>query len=559
MREKYIELMERTLSAYSNSHIQRYFDEVRRDGLSEHGFPRLTANIGILIAHGRRIDLMPIFLEMMEFCCASIPRVLAANDFSVREIISAIRELESAGVVPMEHIERWREYLRSIVPEKCYNKYAKAPEDKVKNWALFTGVSEFFRHSAGLSHSEEFIETQLASQLKWIDENGMYMDGKEDVHHPIAYDLAPRGLFVLLLNEGYRGAHYEVIDDILRRSALLTLKMQSPNGEVAFGGRSNQFLHNEPWLMMIYEYEVKRYAREGNDELVRKFRAASLRALGVTEYWLSLDPIYHIKNRFSTETKHGCEEYAYFDKYMITVASMLHGAYLVCDDSIPELCEPDETPAVFETTEHFHKIFLKAGGYGVEFDTNGDPHYDASGLGRVHKVGAPSAICMSLPCPSEPNYRISIKNSEPLSFCPAVMHNGEWIFATGADTSYELLSLSTDENAAYANISCHFFNNQTVSAKYKVNEDGVKIEVSGDGDIAYMLPAFCFDGTDYTEISSSDNGVYVTYKGWRCSIETDGKIVETDTTSQNRSGYYKKFFAAAEKTLTVNIKITKIN
>jgi hypothetical protein len=104
--------------------------------------------------------------------------VLAANDFSVREIISAIRELESAGVVPMEHIERWREYLRSIVPEKCYNKYAKSPEDKVKNWALFTGVSEFFRHSAGLSHSEEFIETQLASQLKWIDEKLTETDGE---------------------------------------------------------------------------------------------------------------------------------------------------------------------------------------------------------------------------------------------------------------------------------------------------------------------------------------------------------------------------------------------
>ena len=54
MKEKYIELMEKALSAYTDEHIQRYFNDVKTNGLTEHGFPRLTANIGILIAHGRR-------------------------------------------------------------------------------------------------------------------------------------------------------------------------------------------------------------------------------------------------------------------------------------------------------------------------------------------------------------------------------------------------------------------------------------------------------------------------------------------------------------------------
>ena len=88
MKNKYLDLMERTLSAYTTEHILRYFDDVKRDGLTEHGFPRLTANIGILIANGRRCDLLPIFLQMMDFCCHAIPTVKAANDFSVREIVS---------------------------------------------------------------------------------------------------------------------------------------------------------------------------------------------------------------------------------------------------------------------------------------------------------------------------------------------------------------------------------------------------------------------------------------------------------------------------------------
>ena len=68
MKNTYLDLMERTLSAYSEEHILRYFADVKREGLTEHGFPRLTANIGILISHGRRVELLPLFLEMMEFC-----------------------------------------------------------------------------------------------------------------------------------------------------------------------------------------------------------------------------------------------------------------------------------------------------------------------------------------------------------------------------------------------------------------------------------------------------------------------------------------------------------
>ena len=51
MKERYILLMEKSLSAYTDAHILRYFNEVKTNGLTEHGFPRLTANIGILIFH----------------------------------------------------------------------------------------------------------------------------------------------------------------------------------------------------------------------------------------------------------------------------------------------------------------------------------------------------------------------------------------------------------------------------------------------------------------------------------------------------------------------------
>ena len=121
MKERYISLMAKTLTAYSDEHIHEYFDRVKREGLTEHGFPRLTANLGILIAHGRRRDLLPLFLEMMDFCCATIPTCKAANDFSVREIICCLWEIERNAVVAREITERWRDELAGIAHQHLHH------------------------------------------------------------------------------------------------------------------------------------------------------------------------------------------------------------------------------------------------------------------------------------------------------------------------------------------------------------------------------------------------------------------------------------------------------
>ena len=559
MKEIYLDIMEKALSAYTVEHIKRYFDEVKRDGLTEHGFPRLTADIGILISHSRCEELMPLFLEMMDFCTYSIPRVKAANDFSVREIVSCIREAQSSGKFRSCDIARWRRELDSIKPETCYNVYATKASDEVKNWALFTGVSEYFRYSDGLSADMNFIELQLESQLKWLDENGMYMDKVgDDMHQPIAYDAAPRGLFVMLLNDGYRGKHYEAIDESLRKAGLCTLKMQSPNGEMAFGGRSNQFIHNEPWLACICEYEARRYAREGNTELVRAFKAAAKRACDVSLDWLSREPIYHIKNRFPTESGYGCEKYAYFDKYMITVASLAHAAYLAADDSIPEYTEEDTKPVAWESSYHFHKLFLKAGGYGCQFELDGDDHYDATGLGRVHKAGAPMAICMSLPCPKNPNYNVGEGENYALSIAPGACNLGEWIFAYDEGVGFSVVSKNEHENSANATLSLQIGDKTEVISDYTVSESGVEIKVRGEGKVGLMLPAFAFDGECRTEIVNEKRILRIIYSGYECRYITDADIVGPQFTAKNRSGYYDAYRCEGDGEVNVKIEIVKL-
>ena len=135
--------MTRALSAYTDEHINSYFQKVQTEGLTEHGFPRLTANIGILISHGIRTDLLPLFCHMMDFCCEQIPRVKAANDFSVREILLCIMEAERAGIVDQSRIEGWKAQLDTIDATTCYNRFVRWRKAGVWD-RLFEAVSEAY-------------------------------------------------------------------------------------------------------------------------------------------------------------------------------------------------------------------------------------------------------------------------------------------------------------------------------------------------------------------------------------------------------------------------------
>ncbi|MBE6542248.1 MAG: hypothetical protein E7672_07365 [Ruminococcaceae bacterium] len=571
MKERYIDLMEKALNAYSDERIVDFFARVKEKGLTEHGFPRLTSNMGILISRGRRVDLLPLFLEMMDFCCYWIPKVKAANDFSVREIVFCILEVEKSGIVDKERIELWKSNLKEIDPETCYNSVAKTRFDVKFNWTAFVAVSEFARQKEGLTlvDNSEFIETQLATQLNWLDENGMYRDSGTiwdgAVYPPIVYDFVPRGLFSILLHLGYRGKYYAEIDAALRKAGLITLEMLSSAGEAPYGGRSNQFIHNETWMAIIFEFEAKRYMKEGNVALAQRFKEAANRAVSSVELWLSKEPVRHIKNRYPTETQYGCQGYAYFDKYMITTASFLYLAYLICDDSI-EAADFDTSPTAIKTSSDFHKVFMRCGEYSVEFDTCADPHYESNGLGRVHRRGAPATICMSMPCTNTPIYKVDIDDSALLSICPGIMTDKGWEFAT--NTRHDLRKLSTSDSVSYAKFVCildevlhetkNFVEDGTfVEAEYSVSDSGVDITVNSKGTVALMLPAFDFDGEKHTEITLDDNTLSISYEGWVCRYTTDGKITATDEIAANCNGHYKKFIAHSKESLNVKITISK--
>lgn len=554
MKERYIELMARVLSAYSEEHINRYFQDVKEHGLTEHGFPRLTANIGILIAHGKKTEYLSLFCEMMDFCCQNIPKVRkAGNEFSVKEIIFCIMELEEKQVLPAQKIAEWKSLLGTIDPYENYKHYAKSPEEEKHNWCCFALVSEYMREYIGVADTEKEVAIQIPTQLRRFDENGMYRDPNE----PMVYDLVTRGLFAILLHFGYHGEFFDEINENLRRSGLLTLEMQSVTGEIPYGGRSAQFLNNEPHMAVVLEYEASRYAKEGNLQMAARFKQGVNLALENLEFWLARKPMRHIKNYFPLETSYGCDGYGYFDKYMITVASFLYAAYLICDEEIPIATEPMPSVAM-QTSKYFHKVFLRAGDYFAEIETDANRHYDASGLGRVHKKGAPSTICMSMPATSTPKYTVDREDLFDCSLCPGIKQNGKWSYGCEEGVSCEALELSHTDAEAHALLQYDFLGEGVVKVDYDVDESGVLISVHGEKELAHLLPAFCFDGTDHPEITYDSNTLTVEYQGWICRYTTNGKICDLGKIACNRNGHYRIFSAVGEKELTVKIQIEKM-
>ena len=553
-KERYIEAMKSALAAYTDEHIERYFNDVKRVGITEHGFPRLTANIGILLCRGHRTELLPLFIEMMDFCIADMPHPRndiskgIGNDFSVKELIFCLLEVETHALVPKEKTDAWRRTLAEIKPENTYTQFARKPSDIVNNWAIFTAVSEWMRQVIGVADTKDFVDLQLSSQTRYIDPNGMY----RDPHEPMVYDLVSRGLFCVLLHFGYDGVYKELLDAAQKRAGLLTLKMQSVTGEIAYGGRSAQFMHNEAQLALNLEFEANRYKREGNMALASLFKARAALALSNMEYWFKKNPIHHVKNRYPLESGFGCEDYAYFDKYMITAASFLYVAYLFADDTI-EAVDQVRTPAVTFTAEPFHKCFVEAGDYFAEIELAADTHYDEDGLGRIHKKGAPSPLCLTTPMTATPNYKV--ENVRAASMVPGYEKDGALCLALSGAASYRPIKTEVAEDLAAVTLLSEFEDRTVLKHSYTVSKDGVDIKVSGAEHVCFSFLAFDFDGETETDISVDENTVRVTYEGYTCTYETNGKILFKEEYADNRNGRYRVYYAVAEKALSLHIAI----
>jgi len=542
-KELYLDIMEKSLAVYEKERILGFIEAVEKGGLTEHGFPRIGANIGILIAHGRCLDYYPIFERIMELCAHSIPRVYAANDFSVREVVCSLGLLEKHGGCDKKLIEKWKKEYAAIDPWKCYSMIAKTPETPIGNWAMFNAVSEYTRCRWCGIEDISFVEHEISSQLLSLDENGMY----KDPACPMVYDIVPRFLMSALLCYGYEGRHKDAIEEALDKSIELTLKMQSTTGEIPYGGRSNQFIHNECLLISLFETEAVRLYKKGKAELASRCRGAALKAAETVLAYLDNPDFCHMKNAYPRDSFIGSEPYGYFDKYMITAASNIVFALFFaneCIEPVTPIC--DEGFYSVKTSSDFHKTFLNAHGYFLEFDTDADFHYDANGLGRIHKQSCESTVCLSLPFPPKTeSIKLEGDNPYPVSLCAFIDNEEERLLGSERYAKYTLKSSGRDFVVFDVEMK-----GKAVRETYRITEKGVDISFeNADG---FMLPVFLFDGKNETEVEVRENKITVVYKNSKCVYTCDTNGMRDEGVFYNRNGRYR-IYSVKGNTLHVEI------
>jgi hypothetical protein len=234
-------------------------------------------------------------------------------------------------------------------------------------------------------------------------------------------------------------------------------------------------------------------------------------------------------------------------------------AYLFADDTIEAVDQPREASVTF-TAEPFHKCFLEAGDYFAEIELAADTHYDEDGLGRVHKKGAPSPLCLTTPMTATPNYKV--ENARAASMVPGYERDGKTTLALSHIATYRPYATHAENGAASLRMLSEFEDETILCHDYAVSKDGVDITVKEATHTGakprFSFLAFDFDGEVSTEIEMGEKCVSVTYEGWKCTYETNGRIIETGEYAENRNGRYRLFYAAADTELKLHISIEKI-
>lgn len=81
--------------------------------------------------------------------------------------------------------------------------------------------------------------------------------------------------------------------------------MQSVTGEIPFGGRSAQFMHNECTEAALLEFYATYFARKGELSKAGQFKRAARLAAESVLYWFENAPMKHVKNCYSIESMVG--------------------------------------------------------------------------------------------------------------------------------------------------------------------------------------------------------------------------------------------------------------
>lgn len=462
-----------------------------------------------------------------------------------------------ASLVPPHRTAAWKRKLSEIDPYKLYPDNLRRKKT-CYNHNVVALAGEYLRLKSGLMRDTEFLDRHLEHQTQYFTPLGMY----KDPNVPMVYDEFSRQYLASILCEGYRGPRADFYRDEVWRGAWTSLFMQSPNGECPTGGRSAQHIWNEAQSAVTYEIYAAQYAHRGRPAEAGAFKRAAHLSLGCIRRWLRPDGSgYVVKNRYPPEAHHGYERYSAQSQYNLLACWLMSVAYLYADDTVRERpCPADVGGFVVPIVEDFHKVFANAGGTYVEYETNGDLHYNPTGLIRCHVKGANPQLGPSdgLVHKFDPKTKKDL-GGENLCVGPAWQDKaGQWHrladYDLKARPTVEILE-EKPERVRFRVVYSEPFGGATrISELLTVEPSGVTVEDSVEGEgikrMRVYYPMLVFDGLQATKVQFRGSEVALRLRdgGVRFSILEPEQLPlqPTGTRLDHRNGQVEAAYAEAD-------------
>jgi hypothetical protein len=512
----------------------------------QYSTPCFALAAAALVQYAGRGDLAEPAAKAMDWATLRLSQRKAATgheDFYPPQLAHALPLLK--GKVDAARYAQWEKNLRSFDPAKTYRTSGG-------NWNVVAVSGEWLFHQEGLRPDTRFIEQSLAGQARQFGHPwGLYTEG------PMAYDQFPRMWAADMVAHGYDGALAKPLAEVLRRGAITSLFMESPAGELPTGGRSAHHQWNEAAEAVTFEIGCARAKGAGDVAMARAFKRGAHLALGSLLRWRRPSgEMQIVKNWVDPKEQFAYEGYSAHSQYNLLPAAMLVLAHeqAAKTENVAEGPAPADVGGyVLDVRERFNKVFANAGGTYVELDTAADPHYNATGLLRVHAKGVDPQIGPSDALTAEAVSKYPAASPRTTAAVGAAWKNaaGEWVrlaeFGSGKLPPAELRV--EREEATHVRFDVRYTGLPkggpgSVTEHYALAPGRVTqtSELTGySGPVRLIVPLLVDDGREKSKVEVSGRTIALTLGGSTVSYTAAeaGKVSVEDALYPSRNGWYR--------------------
>jgi hypothetical protein len=302
----------------------------------------------------------------------------------------------------------------------------------------------------------------------------------------------------------------------------------------------------EAILAAVCEKEASRY-KSSHPKLAGAFKRMAHLHVQSIERWINMDPPRHIKNSFPHEAKHGIDPYGKVSVYSLFTASCLGLAYQYADDSIPEAPAPAEIGGYALVLQPaFHKVIASCENTYIEIDTAADLHYDATGLGRFTRTGAPFELALATPTTNTPTYLLpkELIPKEPLAIAPRWRNSkGEWtsLAALGKDDNLTSEVHVEEESPQQVIVNITWRTpSTTIWQRFSLTQGSctVAVIIPDAEEVALTIPLLKTDGQAVAS-RTDGNTVTLQYRDARYQVTSSGATATIAPEVATRNGLYE--------------------